>query len=139
MGKSFAELKSAMNDIPGVLPPGTQEKSMLDILNEINGKSKPVEDIKENSVVERALEYGKVRRLYEDMIGEPPQEIIQESKTQSEQKDTKQPIKKPKEPVNIKKVISALKVIKSLFDDDITEDTAMKTISNIKTILRNCK
>lgn len=134
MSQSWAQLKSAMSEIPGVLPPGSHEKSMLELLNEVNGKSDTTPKVIENSAISKALQYGKVKQLYEDMIGENTPHV--DLKAEVIQETTKSP---ESNPINIKKIISALKVIQSLFDDDITTDNALKILSNIETITSKCR
>ena len=129
--KSWSELKSAMSDIPGVLPSNMPvEKSLLDILNESNGRTKipsksssPESDAREK--------YSKTKKIYEEMMGLTP---IKESVKAAEPNQNNTPV------INIDKIMSGLKVIKELINEsDISSTTAEKILSNIDIIVKNCK
>lgn len=129
--KSWAELKSAMSDIPGVLPTNMPvEKSLLDILNESNGRTKIPS--KSTSTESDAREkYSKTKKIYEEMMGlsTPIKESVKAA----------EPIQN-NIPINMNKIMSGLKVIKELINEnDISSANAEKLLINIDIILKNCK
>jgi hypothetical protein len=142
--KTMKELQEAMNDVPGLLQPNERaDTSMVSLLNSINKPEEAIAEKKESAVdkmISNQDGWKDARLSYAEMLGETLPNTAMETITEESKIETpvvKEETKPVEEETNInpKRTLAALKVIKEIVTEEMTEENAQKQIEDITKIL----